>query len=140
MTFLATLFGLLTSKGGAIVGFALAILLGVFLVSAKLDVARLNKSVRDLNDKLAASDQNLKTCKTNLDGANGSLAALSTATQAKADEDAASLAKAAAALVAAQKSASKADARIALLSKPLVGADLCTRAVEAQKRVVESVK
>lgn len=88
----------------------------------------------------ASAQTDLATCKANLDGSNADLAALSAATRAKADQDAASLARTGKALSAARKSNAALDQLIDNLKEPLPAGEVCARVIAFDAKVIEGLR
>ncbi len=91
-------------------------------------------------DLYAVANTNYGTCTKNLDGTNADLAALSAATRAKADQDAASIAAATQALQAARKSNAALDVLIDNLKAPLPAGEVCARVLALDATVLRGLK
>lgn len=82
----------------------------------------------------------LTTCQNNTATLDAAIQSQNAAIKRNGEEAAARLAMASAALSAAQRDAAKSEVKIAALMKPLVGADTCLRVIEADERLLESLK
>jgi hypothetical protein len=83
--------------------------------------------------RLTTCTNNTATLKAGIEAQNGQIEGLRA-------EGAKRLAEADKAVTAAQRDAAKAQAKIAALMKPLVGADTCLRVIEADERLLETLK
>lgn len=82
----------------------------------------------------------LTTCQNNTATLDAGIAAQNGQIDALKVDGAKRLAEADKAVSAAQRDAAKSEAKIAALMKPLVGADTCLRVIEADERLLETLK
>lgn len=129
---------------GTIGASAAAIGLGIALL---VSGARL-KDAEAARDKLQASitapgtgwAARLTTCQNNVVTLGSAIQTQNDAIKRTGEESAARLAAASAALKAAQRDNARAEAKVAALMKPLVGVNTCQRVIEADERLLESLK
>lgn len=82
----------------------------------------------------------LATCQGNTVVLQGALASQNDRIDSLGRDSAARLAEAEKGLAAAQRGQAAAEARVAKIMKPLVGADTCLRVIEADQRLMESLR
>lgn len=116
-------------------------------ISLSITTARLHDAQKSRDALQASIDTpvtgwaaRLTTCQNNTETLQAGIAAQNGQVEGLRAEGAKRMAEAQAALVAAEKRAAADQDRIAKLMKPLVGVDTCQRVIEADERLLESLK
>ena len=126
------------TAGLAAVGLAVAVLAGhAQLKAARADRdqarAAIEAPVTGWAARLAQCQLNAGALQRAIDGQNAAI-------KANGEESARRLQAAAEAVDQAQRGAARAEAKVAALMKPLAGFDTCARVIEADQRLLESLK
>ena len=119
----------------------------VLAISLTVTTAGLHRVENERDDIRASIEEpvtgwgaRLGTCQANGEALIGRLDAQSVAVAAMGQSSAARIAEAEKGLAAARRDQSQAVAKVTALMKPLVGADTCVRLIEADERLMESLK
>lgn len=126
--------------GATAMAFALAVSLSIAtarLHDAQTAAAALTASIDAPVTGWAAR---LTTCQNNTASLESAIAERNARIDALAADSARRLAEATKAVTAAQRQASQAEAKVQTIMKPLVGADQCLRFIEADERLMGSLK
>jgi len=134
----------LTSRIAGPIGFGLAALLALWLLStlatATVRVGVLRKALADASATLDATRSDLATCQGNTATLQAALSRQDEAVRALAAEGASRVAAAEKALQRAKSETARAEAASArILARPPVGADVCERVNDVDRKLLESL-
>jgi hypothetical protein len=119
----------------------------VLAISLALATANLHRVEKERDDVRASIEKpgtgwaaRLGTCQANGEALIGRLDVQTAAVAALGQASATRIAEAEKGLAAARRDQSRAEAKVSALMKPLVGADTCLRMIEADERLMESLR
>lgn len=129
----------LGALGGLAVALSLAVALGVCTVQKNRAVTARDALAASIDAPVTGWAARLRQSEANVGVLDKAIAGQNDAIKANAKASAERLAEAEKGLAVARRDQAKAAAKIEALMKPLVGADTCTRVVEADERLLRSL-
>ena len=129
---------------GAIAASAAALSLSVALVASKISEHRLTSQLAEvqasIDDPRTGYIVRLAQCRTNYETVSGELGRQNDAIKRQTEDSAKRIAEAEKSLTVAHAATAAAERRIGVLLRPLVSADTCSRVIEMDERLLESLK